>query len=78
MIDLDLRSDRIGELSTQMIDHALEAFARTARVSVHLSASGRNDHHIAEAAFKALARALRSAIEPDPRRQGIASTKGAM
>ena len=78
VIDLDLRSDRIGELSTQMIDHALEAFARTARVSVHLSASGRNDHHIAEAAFKALARALRSAIEPDPRRQGVASTKGAM
>ena len=78
VIDLDLRSDRIGELSTQMIDHALEALARTARVSVHLSASGRNDHHIAEAAFKALARALRSAIEPDPRRQGVASTKGAM
>lgn len=78
VIDLDLRSDRIGELSTQMIDHALEAFARTARVSVHLSASGRNDHHIAEAAFKALARALRSAIEPDPRRRGVASTKGAM
>ena len=78
VIDLDLRSDRIGNLSTQMIDHALEAFARTARVSVHLRASGRNDHHIAEAAFKALARALRSAIETDPRRQGIASTKGAM
>jgi imidazoleglycerol-phosphate dehydratase len=78
VIDLALRSDRIGNLSTQMIDHALEAFARTARVSVHLSASGRNDHHIAEAAFKALARALRSAVEPDPRRQGIASTKGAM
>ena len=78
VIDLALRSDRIGTLSTQMIDHALEAFARTARVSVHLSASGRNDHHIAEAAFKALARALRSAVEPDPRRQGVASTKGAM
>ena len=78
VIDLELRSDRIGNLSTQMIDHALEAFARTARVSVHLAASGRNDHHIAEAAFKALARALRSAIEPDSRRTGIASTKGAM
>jgi imidazoleglycerol-phosphate dehydratase len=78
VIDLDLRSDRIGNLSTQMIEHALEALARTARVSVHVSASGRNDHHIAEAAFKALARALRAAIEHDPRRQGIASTKGAM
>lgn len=78
VVDLPFRADRIGTLSTQMIEHALEAFTRTARVSLHLTASGRNDHHIAEAAFKALARALRSAIAPDPRRTGIASTKGVL
>ncbi len=76
VIDLPFRADRIGALSTQMIPHALEAFARTAGFTLHLAAAGANDHHIAEAAFKALARALRAAVEPDPRRLGIPSTKG--
>ena len=60
MIDLAFTTDRIGALSTQMIPHALEAFARNAGFTLHLAATGSNDHHIAEAAFKALARALRS------------------
>ena len=60
-----------------MIPHALEAFARTSGCTLHLTASGRNDHHIAEAAFKALAYAIRTAVEIDPRRSGLASTKGA-
>jgi imidazoleglycerol-phosphate dehydratase len=77
-IDLAFRGQQIGTLSTQMIPHALEAFARTARMTIHLSATGRNDHHIAEAAFKALARALRFALEPDPRRLGVPSTKGTL
>jgi imidazoleglycerol-phosphate dehydratase len=59
-----------------MIPHALEAFARTAGFTFHLTAAGANDHHIAEATFKALARALRDAVAPDPRRRGIPSTKG--
>ena len=42
------------------------------------AARGRNDHHLAEAAFKALGRALRAACEPDPRRTGVASTKGSL
>ena len=78
VLDLPFRTERIGNLGTQMIPHALEAFARTAGFTLHLSATGRNDHHIAEAAFKALARALRTAVAIDPRRQGIASTKGTM
>ncbi len=77
-IQLPLRQPAIGNFSTQNLPHALEAFARTARVSVHLTASGLNDHHMAEAAIKALARALRAAVERDPRRQGIPSTKGTM
>lgn len=78
VIDLPFRGERIGALSTQMVEHALEAFARTAGATVHLRGTGRNDHHLAEAAFKALARALRVACEPDPRRPGVASTKGAL
>lgn len=77
VIELELRGDRIGTLSTQMIPHALEALARTAGFTIHLTARGRNDHHVAEAAFKALARALRAAVVPDERRTGLASTKGA-
>jgi len=76
VVDLELRADRIGTLSTQMIPHAVEALARTAGFTIHLTARGRNDHHVAEAAFKALARALRAAVATDPRRQGVASTKG--
>ena len=78
VLDLPFRTERIGNLGTEMIPHALEAMARTAGFTLHLSATGRNDHHSAEAAFKALARALRTAVAIDPRRQGIASTKGTM
>ncbi len=77
VIDLPFTTERIGALGTQMIPHALEAFARTAGFTLHVTATGRNDHHIAEAAFKAMARALRAAVAVDPRREGIASTKGA-
>lgn len=76
VIDLELRADRMGTLGTQMIPHALEALARTAGFTLHVTATGRNDHHVAEAAFKALARAVRAAVTIDPRRAGIASTKG--
>jgi imidazoleglycerol-phosphate dehydratase len=77
VIDLPFRGERIGTLPTQMVEHALEAFARSSGSTLHLRGTGRNDHHLAEAAFKALARALRAACEPDPRRSGVASTKGA-
>jgi imidazoleglycerol-phosphate dehydratase len=78
VIDLPFRGERAGALPLQLVDHALEAFARTARATLHLRGSGRNDHHLAEAAFKALGRALREACEPDPRRAGVASTKGSL
>lgn len=76
VVDMELHGDRIGSLSTQMIPHVLEALARSAGFTLHVTARGRNDHHTAEATFKALARALRAAVAPDQRRQGIASTKG--
>ena len=78
VIDLPFRAERAGALPLQLVDHALESFARTAGATHHLRGSGRNHHHLAEAAFKALGRALRVACEPDPRRTGVASTKGSL
>jgi imidazoleglycerol-phosphate dehydratase len=78
VIDLPFRGERVGALPLQLVEHALEAFARTAGATLHLRGTGRNDHHLAEAAFKALGRALRVACESDPRREGVASTKGAL
>jgi imidazoleglycerol-phosphate dehydratase len=76
VVDLPFRGEKAGELTLQLVEHALEAFARTSGTTLHVHGSGRNDHHLAEAAFKALALALRATVEPDPRRRGVPSTKG--
>jgi imidazoleglycerol-phosphate dehydratase len=78
VLDILFRGERIGALPTQLVEHALDAFARSSGMTLHLRATGRNDHHVAEAAFKALARALRLAVTADPRRAGVASTKGSL
>ena len=78
VIDLPFRGERVGQLPLQLVEHAVEAFARTTGATIHLSGTGRNDHHLAEAAFKALGRALREACEVDSRRQGVASLKGSL
>ena len=79
VVDLPFRGERAGGLPLQLVDHALESFARTGGVTLHVRGTGRNDHHLAEAAFKALGRALRAACERDPRRDGaVASTKGVL
>lgn len=78
VVDLPFRADRMGELNTQMVEHALYSFAQASGTTLHLDGVGRNDHHLAEAAFKALARALRMAVAPDPRRTGAPSTKGSL
>ncbi len=78
VVDLPFRGERIGELSTQLVEHILASFAQAVGATLHLDGKGRNDHHLAEAAFKALARALRMAVTPDPRRSGVASTKGSL
>ncbi|MGI8648695.1 MAG: imidazoleglycerol-phosphate dehydratase HisB [Acidimicrobiales bacterium] len=60
-----------------MVRHIWESFANNAQIALHvLVLSGRDAHHIAEAQFKSVARALRVATEPDPRVAGIPSTKG--
>ncbi len=78
VFELPFAQPMLGSLSTQNIPHALEAFTRTAGITLHVTATGSNDHHIAEAAFKALARAMRAAVAIDPRRAGVASTKGVL
>jgi imidazoleglycerol-phosphate dehydratase len=78
VLDLPFHSERVGALPTQMVEHALASFAQAAGATLHLQVSGRNDHHMAEAAFKSLARALRMAVTADPRRVGVPSTKGAL
>ena len=78
VVDLPFRGKRAGKLPLELIEHALESFARAGGVTLNLKGRGRNDHHLAEAAFKALGRALCMAVAVDPRRQGPASTKGSL
>ncbi|MFM8734057.1 MAG: imidazoleglycerol-phosphate dehydratase HisB [Pirellulales bacterium] len=69
----------IGTFDAQLVEVFWESFAATAGANVHsVLHHGRNGHHIAEAVFKALARSLRMAVEPDPRQPGIPSTKGTL
>jgi imidazoleglycerol-phosphate dehydratase len=69
----------IGQFPTDLVEHFFESFAVHSRLTLHaICEYGRNDHHQAEALFKALARALRLAVERDPRRQDIPSTKGTL
>ena len=68
-----------GHFTGSMVRHAFEAISYHAGICLHVRVlSGRDPHHVAEAEFKALARALRKAVEPDPRVDGIPSTKGAL
>ncbi|QPL06294.1 MULTISPECIES: imidazoleglycerol-phosphate dehydratase HisB [Actinomyces] len=68
-----------GHFTGSMVRHVLEAIAYHAGICLHVSVlAGRDPHHIAEAEFKALARALRTAVSPDPRVEGVPSTKGSL
>jgi imidazoleglycerol-phosphate dehydratase len=78
VVDLPFRGKRAGKLPLELIEHVLESFARAGGVTLNVKGRGRNDHHLAEAAFKALGRSLCAAVTVDPRRQGPASTKGAL
>ena len=78
VVDLPFRGKRAGKMPLELIEHALESLARAGGVTLNIKGRGRNDHHLAEAAFKALGRSLCAAATIDPRRQGPASTKGAL
>ncbi|MBK1672900.1 imidazoleglycerol-phosphate dehydratase [Ectothiorhodospira shaposhnikovii] len=72
--------DRIGQFEVELFEEFFQGFVNHARVTLHLdSLRGKNAHHIAETLFKAFGRALRMALEPDPRMQGVMpSTKGTL
>src|SRR4029079_18838965 len=74
-IELGFSGDRVGALAVSLVAHALERFAMEAGCTVHVESSGADDHHVAEAAFKALGQALRQAVAPGD--AGVRSTKGA-
>ena len=78
--NLPFPTAKIGAFDTELIREFLQALSTHGGITLHLDMNhGLNSHHIAEAAFKALARALRMAIEPDPRAPtAIPSTKGTL
>ncbi len=77
--DLPVPTERVGSFDTELAVEFFYAFARDARVTLHVrELAGANSHHIIEAAFKAAGRAMRYACELDPRVNGVPSTKGSL
>ncbi len=76
--DCKFINPKVGDLNTDLIWHFWDAFAQNAKVNLYIKVeNGKNDHHIAESMFKAVARAIRMAVEIDPRaKDQIPSTKG--
>lgn len=77
--DLPLPTERVGSFDTELAVEFFYAFARDAKLALHVrELAGENSHHIIEAAFKATGRAMRFACEMDPRVKGVPSTKGTL
>lgn len=72
-------SPRVGDFDSELVAEFWRAVATQARMNLHvLLQRGENTHHVSEAIFKGLARAIRDAVEPDPRAAGVPSTKGVL
>jgi imidazoleglycerol-phosphate dehydratase len=72
-------SPKIGDFDSELVEDFWQAAAANALANLHVLVHyGRNSHHISEAIFKSAARALRMAVEPDPRNPGVPSTKGTL
>ena len=78
--DVRFRRDKIGEMDTELFEEFFRALAMNGLMTLHVTQrAGRNAHHVAEGCFKAVARALRAATEPDPRAgDAVPSTKGSL
>jgi len=78
--DVPFPTAKIGTFDTELVREFFQAFATHGGITLHVTAlAGLNSHHVAEAAFKAVARSLRDALEPDPRKaDAIPSTKGTL
>jgi imidazoleglycerol-phosphate dehydratase len=77
---LEFTQEKLGEWDTELVEHWFHSFAQTAGLTLHVeNLYGRNNHHLVESAFKSLARALRQAVEIDPRKaDAVPSTKGTL
>ncbi|HMQ40008.1 MAG TPA: imidazoleglycerol-phosphate dehydratase HisB [Paracoccus sp. (in: a-proteobacteria)] len=77
--NVEFPSQKIGSFDTELVREFFQALSTHGGITLHVDAlHGINSHHIAEAAFKSVARALREAVEPDPRNDTLPSTKGAL
>jgi len=78
--DVTFTKDKIGDFDTELFEEFFNAFAQNSGITLHIAnLYGRNNHHIAESCFKAVARALRQAVELDPRQADrVPSTKGTL
>jgi imidazoleglycerol-phosphate dehydratase len=75
----DFPTPKVGQFDTELVEDFWQAAAANALCNLHVLVHyGRNSHHVSEAIFKATARALRMAAEPDPRMTGVPSTKGTL
>jgi imidazoleglycerol-phosphate dehydratase len=75
--DVEFSKKKLDDLSSDLIEHLLQTLATNAKMNLHTQViRGRNDHHKAEAIFKALGIALAEAVSREPRRVGVPSTKG--
>ncbi|HUY10381.1 MAG TPA: imidazoleglycerol-phosphate dehydratase HisB [Candidatus Dormibacteraeota bacterium] len=78
-VEIGFVAGDVGGLPTSLLAHFFEALSRSGELTLHLTASGADNHHIAEASFKAVARALRQASRPDPSLHGrTPSAKGSL
>ncbi len=79
VFNVNFPSDKIGTFDVELVHESLRSLANTAKMNLHVNVPyGSNSHHIAEAIYKALAKALRQALTHDPRNTGIPSTKGTL
>ena len=79
VFNAQFKGPKIGTFDVELVAEFFKALATNAKMNLHISVPyGENNHHIAEAIFKAIAKALRQAVTIDPRNQGVPSTKGSL
>lgn len=77
--NLKIRHQRVGQFEVELVNDFMQAFMTAGKMNLHINKHyGRNPHHLIEATFKALARAVKTAVSVDPRVKGVPSTKGSL
>lgn len=79
VFNVPFKGELIGLFSVELVEEFFKAFSTSAKINLHITVPyGSNNHHISEAIFKAMAKALRQAVSADPRNPGVPSTKGSL